>query len=925
MKKGVLEMAYVGSFEIIAVVLIVVAVISFIYIDKKKADRFQRVTKAHYESLVEHNPNIVLTVDNNGLITNVNPKGIEISKFTREELLSSSFFSFFREEDLQMIEYKFHHLQEEQKNFEAPIKNGEGHWIPMVITFVPIIVDEIIVGVFVVARDNTELVESKERIKKAQKDLFNTIKRQQGMTTKFIKVGERYIHTLCEGELVYKLGCTPSLVVGKDLRDFLTEEVAEINLWAYEKAWKGEIVSYDGRLNGVDYYATLSPIIENGKVVEVIGSTVDISSLKNAEQYHKKKEKWYRSILSEMTEGVMLYSSNHEITPLNDNVHKMFGVTKEELQEQTIYDNIIDFIWEDGTPLELHKYPIYNTLETGATVTGEIIGIKHKEHITWLTMSSKLIEVIENEEETKVLFTMSDITQQKEQEIKLRESHALNLTLIDILPLGMLVVDNDLNIVAINQPFCSMFNLEGSLRDFIGKRIEAYKDKIFKNIEGELKRVMSIFSNKQPSIDEFELPNKRVIESRYFPFIMDDELKGHLWLFEDITERKQMERGMIKAIEEAENANMTKSEFLSKMSHELRTPLNGILGFSQLLELDHTLLDQQKHFVQEILNGGRHLLNLINEILDLSRIETGKIKISHEAIELGTIMKECINLIGSTANQNEILISNNLDQCKNNIIVYADQVRLRQVILNLLDNGIKYNREKGNINITCEVKNHTAIVHFIDNGIGISIEEQQQIFKPFYRREHPHIEGTGIGLSLVEQLIGIMGGEVGVESSEGKGSDFWFSLPIVRSETVIKGPFINNITRISPLNKKYKVLYIEDNLANLQLVTEILGTLDDISLLSTLRGDEGIQAAIEQKPDLILLDLHLPGMHGFDVFERLKSDPITAEIPIIALSANAMKDDIEFALNKGFVEYITKPIEIPSFIKLISTYLASSE
>jgi len=272
------------------------------------------------------------------------------------------------------------------------------------------------------------------------------------------------------------------------------------------------------------------------------------------------------------------------------------------------------------------------------------------------------------------------------------------------------------------------------------------------------------------------------LKRSYFPFYMDGKLKGHLWTFEDITEQKKMENSIIQAKEEAVKANMAKSEFLSKMSHELRTPLNGILGFSHLLELDKSLTEQQQAFVEEILKGGRHLLNLINEILDLSRIETGKIKISNDEVQIDSVICECIALMKPAANKKRIKIIKSIDQCVDQMI-HIDSLRLKQVILNLLDNAIKYNVEGGQIHITCKCQNGFLVIHIIDTGIGICEEELKKIYEPFYRIQHVQVEGTGLGLSLVKQLIELMNGEFGVVSKIGEGSDFWIKLPMLNRET----------------------------------------------------------------------------------------------------------------------------------------------
>jgi PAS domain S-box-containing protein len=899
----------------LATMVIILTVISLTYVDKFRAEQLQRISEIHYQSFVEHNPFLVFTVDNQGIITNVNPKGLELIKLQKDQVISRELFSFFKEEEKEKAEDKFFHLKDHGRNdFEAFICDGKDKWIPMSITFVPIMVDGKMHGQFVIAKDNTDVVVYKEQLEKAQQDLTNTMKRQQGFTLKFVKVGDRYVHTLCEGELIYKLGLSPEIVMWNDLRDFLPSEYTALKLRAYAKAWNGEMVNFEENLNGVDYYLSLSPVIQNGNVTEVIGVSVDISERKRAEQALACSEKWYKNILNELSDGVFLYAADDTKVILNNNVYAKLDIYEGDWEKQTIHDYGIPFIEEDGSPLEKENNPIYKTLKTGNTIKERVIGVKGKDKTLWLSVSTKLVEPLEHKEVPQALVTVSDITFQKKQELKLRESHALRRTLIDSLPIGMILIDSQLKIVALNRPFCDLFSIKKPFKSLVGQNVELYRDSFYKC------KIEEIIAGKKEHVDEIEITDHRILKRTYFPYFMDQEFKWHLWTFEDITESKRMEREIIGAKEEAEKANLAKSLFLSKMSHELRTPLNGILGFSQLLELDETLNERQQRFVLEILKGGRHLLNLINEILDLSRIETGKLKITNDIIDLDSVMNECINLIRPAADNKNIQIINNLEPDFERF-VYVDQIRLRQILLNLLDNAIKYNREYGKVTISCTIEKHLLYVHIADTGMGIPPDEQKRIFEPFYRINHARNDGAGIGLSLVYQLIQLMGGRLGVHSQIGEGSDFWFSLPLVDASKEKEQHLLENIEPGFSGVRNYKILYIEDNPMNFQLIKEILSGEKEVTLLSAMTGKEGLEIVAKQPIDLILLDLNLPDLDGYEVLDGLKLNPKTRNIPVIAVSANAMPEDIDRALSKGFDEYITKPIDVTSLVKIISEHL----
>lgn len=366
------------------------------------------------------------------------------------------------------------------------------------------------------------------------------------------------------------------------------------------------------------------------------------------------------------------------------------------------------------------------------------------------------------------------------------------------------------------------------------------------------------------------------------------------------------------AQEAAEAANHAKSVFLSRMSHELRTPLNSILGFGQLLELED-LGDGQRDSVGQILKGGRHLLALINEVLDISRIEAGELSLSPEPVLVSDLIQEAVDLVRPSVKHRGIqLVVDRSGVC--DCYVFADRQRFKQVLLNLLSNAVKYNRPRGTIALSCRQLTDTRVsVSVADSGYGIAAERLGLLFIPFERLgvESSDVEGTGIGLALSKRLAEAMGGTVFATSTLGQGSTFTVELPRV------EGP-VERYERLngdrqpsaSPTSRAHRILHIEDNLANLKLIEKIFSQRSDVEVVAAMHGSLGLELARENRPSLILLDLHLPDVEGEQVLLRLREDPITASIPVVIVSADATPGQIQRLLASGATSYITKPIDV---------------
>lgn len=660
----------------------------------------------------------------------------------------------------------------------------------------------------------------------------------------------------------------------------------------------------------------------NGKPA-IFGVSKDISKIQLSEQ---KFSSAFHSNSAVMT---IARFDDLQFMDVNSAFIDTFGYTREDILGETLVS--LGIIREEGAENEIKK-----AIDAGIPVREiEVQAFSKSGDLHILLLSAEEIFI---GTERCILSVGVDITERKRAEEQLQWNKSLLEMMSNSSPLGFLVVDNRTDeILYFNKRFCQIWGIE-TLEEQM-QRGELKNNDIIPYCIPMLLDVPAFAESCKPLQDE----NNRIVISDEIPFKndrtihrystqirgMDDKYYGRFYIFEDVTEEKKAQHELMNARNEAEKANMAKSEFLSRMSHELRTPMNSILGFAQLLEMGELNVGQKKG-VNHILKSGRHLLDLINEVLDISRIESGRLSLSLEPVLLGSVIPEMIDIIKPQANERQISIEFENSEA-NHLYVKSDRQRLKQVLLNLLNNAVKYNKQNGKVCVKCEliaepnVNEQMVRISISDTGKGISEEDIPKLFMPFERigAEKTNTEGTGLGLSVVKKLMEAMTGQVGIDSQLGEGSTFWIELPNIDSQmqVAIKSGKLNLFGGLAA-NKRGTVLYIEDNASNIELIEQILtNQRSNIRLITTMQGGQAVKLGIEYSPDLILLDLNLPDMHGSKVLQFLQEEERTKNIPVVVISADAMPQQLEKLRKAGARHYLTKPLDVSEFLKVIDEYI----
>ncbi|MBT3382218.1 MAG: PAS domain S-box protein [Prolixibacteraceae bacterium] len=789
----------------------------------------------------------------------------------------------------------------------------------------------------------------------------------------------------------YVIDTKKSLLANIGLKEKLVREGKVEHFGTLSKIWLGVPLKIADDVIGVlavqNYDNEFAYDESDMKMLEFISDQISQSiQRKRAEDEIASLQKYNRGLIEASIDPWIIFNTKGIITDVNTATEKAVGLSRAELLNTPFADYFTDNkkaqagagqVFEKGKVKDyelvlIAKDKTETEVSYNATVytnqNGDIVGAfaaarditKHKNiegQIRDLNANLELKvkeRTVELEKLNKNLF--DENIERKRAEEAAYQSEKIRSLQFNNSPIGMLLCRMDGSFVDIN-PACT---------NIIGRTVEeslklTYWDltpQKYEQQEGEQLKSLEETGRYGPYIKEYIHKNGHLVPVELSGLILEINNERFIWSsVQDITKRLKAENEIKTAKLEAEQANLAKSEFLSRMSHELRTPMNSILGFAQLMGMGQ-LNPPQKRGVDHIMKSGKHLLDLINEVLDLSRIEAGKLKLMNVPVKLSSIITETLDIVQNLASGKNISIG--FVQTKVSMYyVLADNQKLKQILINLVNNAIKYNHDGGSVSIECseslvpgskltrnpkpetpnsepetmnsepgtpnpEPETHIRI-NIKDTGKGISPESVEKLFTPFQRigAELSEVEGTGLGLTVAKKLVEAMHGTIGVESTVGVGSTFWVELPQTKSQTEIieKGENLGK-SKTPEKEKKGLVLYIEDNASNIELIEQILETYNpEIVLVTETFGKRAVKHANDYKPDLIFLDLDLPDLHGSKVFERLQADDNVKDIPVVIVSADALTKQIDKLIKQGAKDYLTKPIDVVQFLKVVEEYL----
>lgn len=918
----------------------------------KESEKSLQKSQTLFHTLANASPVGIFRTNERGLCTYVNDRWCEISGLTLEEAQNNGWASALHPVDRDQVFSEWEKFSQEGNTFQMEYRflnaSGKTSWVfgqaeaerdP----------DNKVIGYVGTITDITQQKLTEIALKKSQTELE---KRVEERTADYAESEERFRKIFEEGGIgmvmatpdfcftkanqafCEMIGYTEEELKSKTFLDITHPEDIHKNRELIQKLVNQKISSFqmekrclckDDRVIWVNINVFINRVKGQDPSYRFVGVMENITARKEIEEKLVVSEERFRKVFEEGSIGMVVAGPDKYFDKANQAFCKLIGYSEEEIKTKTFID--ITHPLDIEKDLDLVKK--LNNREI-SSFQNEKRYIRKDGKVIWVDLNAFIIQVHQGDSYSyHYIGLVTDITHRKEIEDQLAESEEKFRQIAENVEEVFWMEDVEgSNIIYISPAFEKVWGIS---LEVLFKNPQVWMESIHPEDRPIIEN-LKLYENRKKLLSGSQKHEFRIIRpdgsirwilDKAFPVV---NTKGEpvriVGISQDITDLKL-------AQQEAEQASNAKSEFLSHMSHELRTPLNAILGFAQLLEMNKkkNLEPRQKEGIRQIRIAGSHLLELINEVLDLSRIETGSFKIFKENTDVTRLLKRLVPLVEPLAIERNIQIENHISDVEP-LYVMADPTRLKQALINLVTNAIKYNREGGNVLIKSEETDKGRIqIHIIDTGPGIDIDKQESIFEPFERlgAEASGIEGTGIGLTITQKLIQLMDGSVLVTSDLGKGSCFTLELP--------PGNFQDqNVSELVPSLKRNPewapgiqgcetILYIEDNLSNLMLVQRYLEEFTSYKFISSLNAKEGLEQAKSSHPSLILMDINLPDMDGFAALEALLLSDDTKSIPVIAVSANAMDHDIKTAINAGFKNYLTKPLDLDCLANTIHNIL----
>jgi PAS domain S-box-containing protein len=945
-----------------------------------------RISEEHYRLLADNATDLIWTMDLEGMFTYASPAIEKLIGYTVEEFTGLHFADVVTpgsfeiavvvfNEILAAISAKKPFTLSNRLELELIRKDNTTFWVDVV----PSILYDgngVAVGIMGVSRDISERKQAEDALNRSE-ILFRAITEQSGDGISLADADGNYV--IVNPSFCQMTGYSQAELLTMKVSDLVPQET-ELSLFPKVKSGlSGQREVYLKRKNGVLFLADIRgfPIsLENRSYV--LGIIGDVTERKKMEIALQESEARYRSVVEDQTEYISRMKPDWSLTFVNERFAELLVTPREEL----INTNYFQYISENAQ--QAARKQIEALSPSNPVVTGDYYSVDKEKWLQWTCRGfydedGNLIEI---------QTVGRDVTVQKQAEKLLMEQTTIlehSYSLISALSRVATKIQSTLDpqqvyetldneLLQISIPFfVALLDPEdqslviqhaalGEKKLAVVEKLAEVSTKGFRIPREKFLLYEEVIEKKQTQISYDIVPIlkaaipilpsvtfKKLVSAVGFdentviiflPLLAEEQIVGMfaVWgpdLEEDDIPAFSIFAGQLtntirisELFEQAQAASQAKTEFLSRMSHELRTPLNSILGFAQLLEISQKepLTDKQHAQVNQIVEGGQHLLDLINEILDLSRIEAGRLQISLEPARVGDVIRESCDLTMPLADHQDIQIDIPVE-IDSDLYIMADRQRLKQVFLNLMSNAVKYNHPGGSITITHEIRSDQHVrISVKDTGPGITPQNLSKLFLPFERLgiNTSGVEGTGLGLAVSKRLVEMMDGEIGVESTVHEGSTFWVEFPIIatpdhgipRNET---GPLA--LLSESPIS----ILYIEDNPANYELVKQTLAEYPKVELLGADRAEAGLEIALHQSPDLILLDLHLPGMSGKEALRHLKRHDATSSIPVVMLTADVTPTRIKEMKQFGADAYLTKPLNIKEFIQILDDFMKGKE